>query len=149
MGLKNSLQSGTKKFGKMSPKKIIAVVVVALILGFIALLVVAIIAIVAIRWAWDSGSNAVQQNSTISSVVETTKQDITESLPNVPTSANDFIVNNQIDTTRLAETYSNLPAQTQEVWKSAIEQSITDSIQNATGADLTALQQLLTSVQAL
>ena len=149
MGLKNSLHSGTKKFGKMSPKKIITVVVVSLILGFIALLVVAIIAIVAIRWAWDSGSNAVQQSPTISSVVETTKQEVTEALPNVPTSANDFIVNNQIDTEKLAETYSNLPAQTQEVWKSAIEQSITDYIQTATGSDLAALQQLLTSVQAL
>lgn len=155
MNFKKILHNGTEKLGnniknrKISPKKIITVVIIGVVLGFVALLMIAIIAIFAIRWAWNSGSNAVQQNPTISSVLETTQQEVSNALPNISTSPTDFITNNQIDTQKITETYNNLPTQTQELWKATVEQSISESIQNATGADLTNLQQLLTAVQAL
>jgi hypothetical protein len=139
-GIKNISKSIAN--GKFSVKKLALVTTAVIIVGIVTFFLLLVLAVFIIRWAWNSGNSAVQQNPTVSSIVETTKQEVANIVPSVPSAASDFIVNGQVNATKLTETYTNLPTQTQQVWKTAMEKSIAEAVQSATGADLAALQQL-------
>jgi predicted PurR-regulated permease PerM len=156
MGFKKFLvYSGIKNIsknissGKLSAKKLAIIAAATIITAIVVFFIVLVLAVFLIRWVWNSGNNTVQQNPTVSSIVETTKQEVADIVPSVPSAASDFIINGQVDTAKLAETYANLPAQTQQIWKAAMEKSIAEAVQSATGADITALQQLLAAVRGL
>ena len=134
---------------RLNGKKLLKYAVILAVVGFIGLIITIVIVVLVIRWAWNDGNSVVQQNPTVSSMVENTKKEVSERLPTVPSNANDFIVNNQVDTTKLSETYNGLPTQTQQVWKNAMEASINDSIKSATGNELNTFQKLLEAVRGL
>jgi len=53
------------------------------------------------------------------------------------------------DLAKLEKVYTELPAQTQQVWKSAMEANINQQVTEATGASLQQLKELLAVVQQL
>ncbi len=127
-------------------KKYLIIILAGLVVLFVVLV---IIIFLAFGWIWNAGSSVINQNPTVNSIVENTKEQVGNLLPTVPSSAQDFIANNQIDTTKLTETYNNLPAATQQVWKDAMTRSINEAINNSVGAELNTLQQLLQTVSSL
>lgn len=150
MLLAKSLLGGYAKSTKALPvAKLKKYAVIGLVIGVVGLLVTIALAVLVIRWAWNFGNTAVQQNPTISAVVENTKQQANELLPTVPSAANDFIENGQVNTAKLNETYQNLPLQTQQVWKNAMEASINDAITAATPQEVDVLRQLLVDIGKL
>jgi len=108
-----------------------------------------IVTFLLVRWLWNAAVNTANTNPTISSVVENTKAKVGNLLPNVPSSPQDFIANGIVDTEKIQQTYADIPAQTQVVWKSAIESGINQQIQGATGTSLQQLQDLQKAIQQL
>lgn len=135
---------GSKKLAKYK-KYIIGILVVGIIL-FILFITATIFLMSRL---WDSAVNTANTNPTISSVIENTKSKVNESLPGVPSTAQDFISNGAIDTAKLDKVYNDLPAQTQQVWKSAMELNINQQAKDATGESLQQLKDLLVVVQQL
>ncbi len=127
-------------------KQVIAFVVIA---GIIGTILGIFLLILVIRWVWNAGSSVVQQNPTVSSVVETTKQQVTDLVPTIPYGVNDFITNGQLDAAKLSETYASLPEQTQQVWKSALEANINEMLKTAAPAEVASLMQLLNELNRL
>ena len=72
------LKSLSKGFGKnkLSPKKLAGIAVAVMAIGLVGFIIVLTITVLAVRWVWNSGNSAVQQNPTISSVVESNKQEV-------------------------------------------------------------------------
>jgi hypothetical protein len=121
----------------------------ALIFGLVSVIVSIVLVVLLIRWLWNVGTASVTTNPTVSSVVESTKQSARSLLPTVPSGAQDFIQNGVVDEAKVKETFESLPAATQDVWKKAVESSITQQLESATGASRDALEQLKNSVLAL
>jgi len=126
-------------------KHIIGIIIV----GIILFILFVSAAIFLVGRLWDSAVNTANTNPTVSKVIEDTKSRATESLPTVPSTAQDFITNGTIDTTKIENVYNGLPAQTQQIWKSAMEVNINQQVQEATGASLQQLKELLAVVQQL
>jgi len=108
-----------------------------------------IVVIMLIRWLWNVTVDTASTNPTVSSVVQNTKTRVSDLVPTVPSTAQDFITNGAIDTTKLQQVYNDLPTQTQGIWKAAVESSINQQIQAATGASLQQLQDMLNAVRQL
>lgn len=146
---KTLLNSYSKSAKNIPINKIKKFAVVGLIVGIVSFLITIALVVLVIRWAWNFGNTTVQQNPTVSSVVETTKQRAGELLPTVPSKANDFISNGKIDEAKLSATYANLPEQTKQVWKNAMETNINEMIKSATPQEFEVLRQLLIDIGKL
>lgn len=121
----------------------------ALIIAIATIVISIVLVFLLIRWLWNVGVASVNTNPTVSSVVQSTKESVQSVLPTVPAGAQDFIQNGVVNEAKVQETFESLPAATQQVWKNALEASITQQLETATGASKQQLEQLLNSVIAL
>lgn len=137
----NQAGSLTKKHKK--------ILIGALIFGLVSILVSMTLVLLLIRWLWNVSTATVTTNPTVSSVVESAKESAQSLLPTIPAGAQDFIQNGVVNEAKVKETFESLPTATQQVWKNAVELSITQQLESATGASREALEQLKSSVFAL
>jgi hypothetical protein len=137
------------KSGKINGKKLLLVGGGLLVVGLIGLVLFVVLAVLVIRWAWNAGSDQVQTNPTVSNIVESSKDQLGQLLPSVPATASDFIVNGEVNQQRIEEVYAGLPTETQAIWKRALEESITQELENATGLSAQTLRDLQAVIIAL
>ncbi len=130
-------------------KKYKKVFVGFMILGIVSIIVSIALVVLLVRWLWNAGSTAVNTNPTVNSVLQSTKESAQSLLPTVPSGAQDFIQNGVVNEEKVKETFNSLPAATQQVWKNAVDVSIAQQLESATGASRQALEQLKSSVLAL
>ena len=147
LGTKHLLKQVTE--GKINFKKLAGLGVALVIVGLAGVAIVIVLSVALLRWGWSAFSNEAQTNPTVSSVVESSKEQVANILPTVPSSASDFIQNGQIDTQKVEDTFSQLPAATQQVWKRAISESITQELETATGVSAQTLRDLQVIVSNL
>lgn len=137
------------KSGKIDGKKLLAIGGGLLVVGVVALIIFIALVVLVIRWAWNFGNDQAQTNPTVSNIVESSKNQIGELLPTVPAAASDFIVNGEINQQRIEQVYNDLPAETQAIWKRALEESITRELENATGVSAETLRELQAIISSL
>lgn len=128
--------------GKINFKKLAGLGVALVLVGLVGVSIVVILSVVLLRWGWGAFMNEAETNPTVSNVIEGSKEEVANLLPTIPSSATDFISNGQIDQEKIEQTYNQLPAATQEVWRRAITESITKELENATGVSAQTLREL-------
>ena len=135
--------------GKINFKKLAGLGVGLILVGLVGVVIVIILSVTLLRWGWNAFSDQAQTNPTVSSVVESSKEQVANVLPTEPSSASDFIQNGQIDTQKVEATFNQLPAATQDVWKRAISESIKQELETATGVSAQTLRDLQALVSNL
>lgn len=135
--------------GKINFKKFAGIGIALLIVGVIGLAIVIVLIVALLRWGWGATINETNTNPTVSNIVEGSKEQVADLLPTIPSSASDFINDGQINSQKIEQTYNDLPAQTQEVWKRAVSENITKELENATGMSAQTLRDLQTLISGL